>query len=221
MSLKAKLEAVIYAAEEPVTLAQLAMLFANEALEWKAEQQSVARAAQEAGKAEASRTEPAQLPLTAELTTAEPLPAEAEPSDAEAPAQEEATINAPPANTPPEPGEAPAESADTEEMAFEGEPENAGPVTETTEAEQDAAGVEADARRAARQREREVRNILREVLDEIVASYASDGRGVEIREIAGGYRMATKPECHDAVRMFVKSLTPSLKLSLPASRHWP
>ena len=36
MSLKAKLEAVIYAAEEPVTLAQLAALFADEALEWKA-----------------------------------------------------------------------------------------------------------------------------------------------------------------------------------------
>ncbi|HEY8998211.1 MAG TPA: hypothetical protein VIM60_09945, partial [Edaphobacter sp.] len=36
MSLKAKLEAVIYAAEEPVTLAQLAVLFAGEALEWKA-----------------------------------------------------------------------------------------------------------------------------------------------------------------------------------------
>src|ERR1035437_2778018 len=38
MSLKAKLEAVIYAAEEPVTLAQLAALFAADALEWKAEQ---------------------------------------------------------------------------------------------------------------------------------------------------------------------------------------
>src|SRR5271165_3781052 len=37
MSLKAKLEAVIYAAEEPVTLAQLAMLFAHDAFAWKAE----------------------------------------------------------------------------------------------------------------------------------------------------------------------------------------
>ena len=42
MSLKAKLEAVIYAAEEPVTLAQLAALFADEALEWKAEQEAAA-----------------------------------------------------------------------------------------------------------------------------------------------------------------------------------
>ena len=44
MSLKAKLEAVIYAAEEPVTLAQLAGLFADEALEWKAEQEAAAQA---------------------------------------------------------------------------------------------------------------------------------------------------------------------------------
>ncbi len=40
MSLKAKLEAVIYAAEEPVTLAQLAALFAADALEWKAQQEA-------------------------------------------------------------------------------------------------------------------------------------------------------------------------------------
>ena len=39
---------------------------------------------------------------------------------------------------------------------------------------------------------------------------------MEIREIAGGFRMATKPECHDAVRLFIKSLKPALKLSLPA-----
>ena len=33
MSLKAKLEAVIYAAEEPVTLAQLAAIFSEEVLQ--------------------------------------------------------------------------------------------------------------------------------------------------------------------------------------------
>ena len=37
-------------------------------------------------------------------------------------------------------------------------------------------------------------------MDELIATYASDDRGIEIREIAGGYRMATKPECHDAAR---------------------
>jgi segregation and condensation protein B len=65
-------------------------------------------------------------------------------------------------------------------------------------------------------RDREVKAILRQLLDEIIASCASDDRGVEIREIAGGFRMATKPECHDAVRLFVKSLKPPLKLSLAA-----
>src|SRR6201992_557107 len=49
-----------------------------------------------------------------------------------------------------------------------------------------------------------------------MAELETGDRGVEIREIAGGYRMATKPEYHDAIRSFVKSLKPPLKLSLPA-----
>ena len=61
-----------------------------------------------------------------------------------------------------------------------------------------------------------MKGVLRQLLDEIMASYAGDERGIEIREIAGGYRMATKPECHDAVRLLIKSLKPPLKLSLPA-----
>ncbi len=65
-------------------------------------------------------------------------------------------------------------------------------------------------------RDREARGAIKQLLDELIAEYATDGRGIEIREIAGGYRMATKPECHDAVRSFVKSLKPALKLSLPA-----
>ena len=81
---------------------------------------------------------------------------------------------------------------------------------------QDTAAIEAEAKRQARQHEREARAILHQLLDEIIATYAADDRGIEIREIAGGYRMATKPECHDAVQMFVKSLKPVLKLSLPA-----
>ena len=71
-------------------------------------------------------------------------------------------------------------------------------------------------RREARQRDREVKGVIQQHLDELIDSYASDDRGIEIREIAGGYRMATKPECHDAVLSFVKILKPPLKLSLPA-----
>ena len=81
-------------------------------------------------------------------------------------------------------------------------------------AEESQPDPEAEAKRAARQRDREIKAILRQLIDELIAYYASDDRGVEIREIAGGYRMATKPECHDAVRMFIKSLKPAMKLSL-------
>ena len=54
------------------------------------------------------------------------------------------------------------------------------------------------------------------LLDQLVAEFDQPGHGVSIREVAGGYKMATKPEHHEAVRNFVKSLKPPLKLSLPA-----
>ena len=57
---------------------------------------------------------------------------------------------------------------------------------------------------------------VKRALDQLVAEYAKPERGLSIREIAGGYKMATKAEHHEAVRAFVKKLTPPLKLSLPA-----
>ena len=57
---------------------------------------------------------------------------------------------------------------------------------------------------------------LRPVLDELVASYGSDERGVEIREVAGGFKFYTKPEHHEAVRRFIKSLRPPLRLTMSA-----
>jgi segregation and condensation protein B len=53
-------------------------------------------------------------------------------------------------------------------------------------------------------------------LDELVASHASDERGIEIRAVAGGYKVYTKPQHHDVVRRFIKSLRPPLRLSMPA-----
>ena len=53
-------------------------------------------------------------------------------------------------------------------------------------------------------------------LDELVASYAAEERGIEIRAVAGGYKMYTKPQHHDAVRRFIKSLRPPLRLTMPA-----
>jgi len=57
---------------------------------------------------------------------------------------------------------------------------------------------------------------IKKLLDEIVAEFAKTEHGLAIREVAGGYKMATKPEHHEAVRAFVKKLTPPLKLSLAA-----
>ncbi|HUX28644.1 MAG TPA: SMC-Scp complex subunit ScpB [Terracidiphilus sp.] len=205
MSLKAKLEAVIYAAEEPVTLAQLASLFAADALEWKAEQA--------AASAEAAETSvgPESQPLLGEEL--EYLGLEQTPAIYTA-VQPEAEA----AETASESTREPIQES-IREFNHQPAPEQ---VAEPASAETEAASAEppldfeAEAKRLTRQRDREVKAILRQLLDELIAEYTSDGRGVEIREIAGGYRMATKPECHDAVRLFVKSLKPPLKLSLPA-----
>jgi len=60
------------------------------------------------------------------------------------------------------------------------------------------------------------RDAVLRVLRMLQQEYSQDGRGIEIREVAGGYKMFTKPEHHDLVRRFVKSLTPPLKLSMAA-----
>ncbi|MGD0498897.1 MAG: SMC-Scp complex subunit ScpB [Bryobacteraceae bacterium] len=57
---------------------------------------------------------------------------------------------------------------------------------------------------------------IRPLLDELVAEFDKPEHGLTIREVASGFKMATKAEHHDAVRDFVKSLKPPLKLSLPA-----
>ncbi len=50
----------------------------------------------------------------------------------------------------------------------------------------------------------------------LVEEYARVDRGLSIREIAGGYKVGTKPEHHEAIRSFVKNLKPAFKLSLAA-----
>src|SRR5260221_11683512 len=52
-------------------------------------------------------------------------------------------------------------------------------------------------------------------LDELVAGYAVEERGVEIRAVAGGYKMYTKPQHHDVVRRFFKVLWPPLRRLMP------
>ena len=62
----------------------------------------------------------------------------------------------------------------------------------------------------------EIRSRIRASLEELVADFASADHGIEIRQVAGGYRMSTKPEQHDVVRNFAKSLKPPIRLSMPA-----
>ena len=158
MSLKAKIEAVIYAAEEPITLAQLASIFADEALAAKAA----------AGLPfEVTQQESDEQPASEGVVAADVAPAASDESAA--------TSNQP-----------------------------ALPMED------------AEARKQARLKEREAKQALQPIVDELIAEYASGDRGMEVREIAGGYRMATKAEYHDAVRSFVKSLKPQMKLSLQA-----
>jgi segregation and condensation protein B len=133
MSLKAKLEAVIYAAEEPVTLDQLASLLGDAVL-------AEMRAEQAAG---ASETRPS---------------------------------------------------------FFDGQQLSPDALTKEQKSARDKA----------------VKGRLNRSLDELMADYASSDRGMEIRQVAGGYRMATKPEHHDVVVAFAKGLKPPVRLSLPA-----
>lgn len=155
MSLKAKIEAVIYAAEEPVTLVQLTGLFQAEALEGR------------------------RIRLTEQVVEAAAVSSIAM-----------------------DPG-----------LGWESPLSVASAIAAENAAEQaeDAGG---DPKQVARQREREARDEIRRVVNDLVAEYSEGDRGLEIREIAGGYRMATRAEYHDAVRSFVKSLKPPMKLSL-------
>ena len=132
MSLKSKIEAIIYAAEEPVTVDQIVDVLKDVA--------------------------PEEL----------------------APAQEAST-------------ETPAESAPASSSEAPADPKA-------------AAKAERNAHRAR----------VRAAIEELVAEYDAADRGMQISAIAGGYRMATKPEHHDAVRSFAKSLKSPVRLSLQA-----
>jgi segregation and condensation protein B len=144
MSLKAKLEAIIYAAEEPITLENITALVKDMVL------------AEEAGDAT----------LAAEDAAAEALAAPA----AEA---------------------APAETVE--------------PVPEKKKREKKPPSED-----------QRIKAKVREMIDALIAEYDASDRGMEIRQVAGGYRMSTKPEHHDVVRAFAKSLKPPVRLSLAA-----
>jgi len=184
-----------------VTLAQLTALFADEALEWKAGQE--AAAAEQAAAVAADAAEARSAPEGGVF-----LSLEFEEDAQGGPQSEDAKEQASEPETPEMLGRS-AQGPDSPSTRDKAEAENE--TAAVAEVDPDA-----EAKRVAKTHERDARGVIRKVLDELIAEYAADGRGIEIREIAGGFRMATKPECHDAVRSFVKSQKPPLKLSLPA-----
>jgi segregation and condensation protein B len=146
MSIKAQLEAIIYAAEEPITLDQMTALLKDDLIALK---NAPAAPDAEAGEGQSSQPQPEQ-----------------------------------------------AEN-------------HLGAVEDTTPAP--------PAKKAKEKSEKaELRALLKPYLEELVADYAKEDRGIEIREVANGYRMSTKPEHHDVVRAFSKSLKPPIRLSLQA-----
>ncbi|MGH9756946.1 MAG: SMC-Scp complex subunit ScpB [Candidatus Acidiferrales bacterium] len=56
----------------------------------------------------------------------------------------------------------------------------------------------------------------RAALDLLTAAYQTDDRGIEVRKVAGGWRFYTKAQHHEAVRKFIKSLQPPMRLTMPA-----
>src|SRR5713226_307482 len=57
------------------------------------------------------------------------------------------------------------------------------------------------------------REVVEKAIAELVNEYESRNGGLQLREIAGGWQIATRPEHHEQVRAYLKS-KPSAKLSL-------
>src|SRR5205085_12391781 len=138
MSLKSKLEALIYAAEEPVTLDQLAALLKEDLLALKSA----------------------------------PWP--------ETPGQQdsESHLGAVEIETPGEPGS-----------------------KKSAKEKSERAGLRA---------------LLKPMLEDLIAAYATEDHGIEIRHVAYGYRMSTKPDHHEIGRTYDNTRNHPIRLSLQA-----
>ena len=60
------------------------------------------------------------------------------------------------------------------------------------------------------------RDELKAAMNALMERFQSTDHGVEIREVADGYRFTTKPEHHEVLKKFAKSLVPPTRLSLAA-----
>jgi segregation and condensation protein B len=61
----------------------------------------------------------------------------------------------------------------------------------------------------------ESKEAIQEALKEIVETVNARNGGMLIREVAGGYRMTTRPEHHEQIRLYLKT-RPNAKLSMAA-----
>lgn len=64
--------------------------------------------------------------------------------------------------------------------------------------------------------EGEERERIKAKLDELAADYEQNAHGIQIRQVANGYKFSTKAEHHEILRKYVKSLKPPVRLSKPA-----
>jgi segregation and condensation protein B len=170
MNIKAKVEAIIYATEEPVTLNQLTALLRESVL------------------AELRAEEAARLALNQLLSDGKP-----ESSDEDL-----------------------AEAHADEPIADSGQDSKAIPDSASVHPAVTGELTEEQQRDLEKDQSRRVKAYLQAVLDDLTAEYSAGSHGVEVRQVAGGYRMGTKPEHHDVVVGFAKSLKPPVRLSLQA-----
>jgi segregation and condensation protein B len=179
MSIKAKLEALVYAADDPITLDQMAALLKDDLLALKG------------GPAVEPHPELADQHLGAVET-----------DGMEAVTQESADEVEPS-----------VEGSSTERLPSE---TMASPEETGSAAASEAAPTSKAARKNAKEKSEkvELRELLKPHLEQLIADFEQEDRGIEIRQVAGGYRMSTKPEHHDVVRSFSKSLKPPIRLSL-------
>src|SRR5271166_5311983 len=169
MSVKARVEAIIYATEEPVTLNQLASLL------------------KEAVLAELRAEEEARLALNETVSDGKPA------------IEDDATSSDEMGSV----AEVPADAKSSLDHS-EGELVPTENLTNQQQNERDKQDL------------KRVKECLGQILEELTAEYSGPNRGMEIRQLAGGYRMNTKPEHHDVVVNFAKSLKPPVRLSLQA-----
>jgi segregation and condensation protein B len=189
MSIKAKIEAIIYAAEEPITFNQIFALVKDEArqdlLRGRDQETTVRTSSPENG------TDSVPVADTQEAAPA------AEPVNGPGP-ESPLTETSTPMDVAPVEAEVPQEEPVTD-------------VSGVLQASQDVLPAQENLIGDS-----ELRSTVRAAIEELISDYSAPEHGIEVRQIAGGYRMATKPEQHDVVRAFAKSLKPPVRLSLQA-----